>query len=131
MKFPSQPWADALRAVVNRDTEYADAARGWEGDILLRVTGGAVDAPAPGIHLDLANGQCRGAQFVPDSRSTESEFVFEASAENWQRVLGRQIDPVQAIMGGALKVRGNMAKLLRFTRAARQLVHDVGSIPVA
>ncbi|MFZ0698839.1 MAG: SCP2 sterol-binding domain-containing protein [Thermoplasmata archaeon] len=130
MKFPSQAWADALRSVVNADTEYADAARGWEGDILLRVTGGTAEAPTPGVHLDLTNGRCRGARFLADSRSTESEFVFEGSAESWQRVLARQIDPVQAIMGGTLKVRGNMAKLLRFTRAARQLVHDVGSIPV-
>lgn len=130
MKFPSQPWADALRSVVNADPEYSEAARGWEGDVLLRVTGAAAEAPAPGVHLELAHGECAGARFLEDSRSTESEFVFEASAESWQRVLRREIDPVQAIMGGTLKVRGNMAKLLRFTRAARQLVHDVGSIPM-
>ncbi len=129
MRFPSQPWADALRVAVNEDAEYAEAARHWEGDILLRVVPEPEGLPAPGVHLDLGDGQCRSARFIEDSRATESEFVFEASEGNWQQVLQRRIDPVQAIMGGTLKVRENMAKLLRFTRAARQLVHDVGTIP--
>jgi len=131
VRFPSQPWADALRVAVNEDAGYAEVARRWEEDILLRVPPpGAEGLPSPGVHRDLGNGQCRSARFIENSRTTESEFVFEASEGNWREVLHRRIDPVPAILGGTLKVRGKMAKLLRFSRVARQLVHDVGTFPL-
>ncbi len=130
MKFPSVEWADALHTALNANPEYAEAARQWEGDILLRVTAASPGGPAPGVRLELEHGSCRAATFEADSANLTSEFVFEASAASWAKLIRREIDPVGAIMNGTIRVRGNLAKLMRFTRAAKVLVETAGAIPV-
>lgn len=129
MKFPSSEWASALQQALNQNTAYADAARAWVGDILLLVRPADASAPAPGIQLDLANGTCRSATFYPDAREVKSEFVYEGSPENWARLMRHEVDPVKAIMEGTFRVRGNLAKLMRFTRAAKELVETASNVP--
>lgn len=129
LRFPSPEWATAFREALNADGEYRAAAAAWEGDLLLRLTPPAPDRPAPGILLDLAHGECRAATFHADSRSVASEFVYEGPAENWERLVRGELDPVRAILDGTFKVRGNLLKLSRFTRAAKALVETAASIP--
>ncbi|MGB6500913.1 MAG: SCP2 sterol-binding domain-containing protein [Thermoplasmata archaeon] len=128
MRFPSAEWADAFRAALNENPEYRDAAAAWEGEILFRVSTGTGGA-APGIHLALAHGACSAATFHPDSSSVASEFVYEGSAENWGRLLRGELDPVKAILDGTFRMRGNLLKASRFTRAAKALVETAASVP--
>ena len=129
MKFPSEEWANAFRSALNVNRRYAEAAQQWEGDILLRVAPASPEAPAPGIHLVLAHGTCSAAAFLADSRSASSEFVFEATEENWRKLLRRELDPVSALLNRTIRVQGNLPKLMRFTRAAKELVDTAGEIP--
>ncbi len=125
MRFPSAEWADAYRAQLGDNAAYREAARAWEGDILLRVTG----TPAPGILLRLSHGECTAAEFYPDSGPVGSEFVYEGPIEQWRRLIRREIDPVRAILDGTFRVRGNLAKLMRFNRAAKELVETATRVP--
>lgn len=129
MRFPSAEWAEALAQALNENEEYRQAAAAWEGDLLLRVLPGAASGPAPGVLLDLYHGSCRAAKFQPDSRTTESEFVYEGSVENWTRLMAGTLDPVGALMDGTFKLRGNLAKAMRFTRAAKELVSTAAGLP--
>jgi len=129
MQFPSAEWAAAYRQALNDNEAYRDAAKAWVGDILLLVRPAAPDAPAPGVHLDLADGGCRAATYYADGRSVASEFVYEGTPENWARLMRHELDPVKAILDGTFKVRGNLAKLMRFTRAAKELVETASNVP--
>jgi len=129
LEFPSAPWADAFRAALTANEEYRAAAAAWEGDLLLRVVPVAAGAPAPGVLLELAHGECRAATFHPDARTVSSEFVYEGTPENWQRLVRGELDPVRAILDGTFKVRGNLLKLARFSRAAKALVETAAAIP--
>jgi putative sterol carrier protein len=129
MAFPSAEWALAFQKALNENAAYADAARAWVGDILLRVRPSDDAQPAPGVLLDLANGVCRGATYYPDSRGVSSEFMYEGSPENWQRLMRHEVDPVKAILDGTFRVKGNLAKLTRFTRAAKELVETASNVP--
>jgi putative sterol carrier protein len=129
MAFPSAEWAAAFHTAINENTAYRDAARAWAGDILLLVKSSDPNAPSPGVHLDLANGECRSAEFHADGRAVSSEFVFEGPIESWQKLMRHEVDPVKAIMDGTLRVRGNLAKLMRFTRAAKELVETASNVP--
>ncbi len=129
MRFPSAEWASAFKAALNANPAYHDAAAAWEGDILLLVRPSDWSAPAPGIHLALSHGECTEATYYADARPVASEFVYEGSPENWERLRRHEIDPVTAILNGTFKVRGNLAKMMRFTRAAKELVETAGSIP--
>ncbi len=129
MKFPSTEWAVAYREALNSNAAYREAAAKWEGDILLRVQLPTPDLPAPGILLALAHGECSAATYHEDARNVASEFVYEGTPENWARLLRKEIDPVKAILDGTFKIRGNLAKMMRFTRAAKELVETASQVP--
>ncbi|MGA9840090.1 MAG: SCP2 sterol-binding domain-containing protein [Thermoplasmata archaeon] len=129
MQFPSADWAAAYRSALNDNAAYREAARAWVGDILLLVRSPGAEAPSPGVHLDLADGRCRAATFYPDARGVSSEFVYEGTPENWQRLMRHELDPVKAILDGTFRVKGNLAKLMRFTRAAKELVETASNVP--
>lgn len=129
MKFPSEEWAAEFRSLLNQNEAYRAAAQAWEGDIMFLVRGPDPNAPAPGIHLALAHGECSAAKFYADARNVSSEFVYEGTPENWEKLRAGQIDPVKAILEGTFKIRGNLAKVMRFTRAAKELVETAAKIP--
>lgn len=129
MKFPSAEWAEAFRSAVNQNSAYQEAAKAWEGDIVFLVRTGDPAAPAPGVHLELAHGQCSSATYHADARNLPSEFVYEGTPENWTRLLRKEVDPVKAILDGTFKIRGNLAKAIRFTRAAKELVETAAAVP--
>ncbi|MCI4355161.1 MAG: SCP2 sterol-binding domain-containing protein [Thermoplasmata archaeon] len=128
VRFPSQEWADRFRAALNANTEYAEAARAWEGDILFLVAPDTAAAKGEGVLLALSHGQCGSAAYVSDPVGVASEFVFEGRREDWTRLLSGELDPVKAILRGTFRIRGNMAKLLRFNRAATLLAATAASI---
>jgi putative sterol carrier protein len=129
VSFPSAEWASAFQKALNGNAAYADAARAWVGDILLRVLPANASEPAPGVLLDLANGSCRAATYYPDAREVASEFVYEGRPEDWQRLMRHELDPVKAILDGTFRAHGNLAKLMRFTRAAKELVETASNVP--
>lgn len=129
MKFPSAEWAAAYRTALNQNEAYRSAAQAWEGDILFLVRPTDASDPAPGIHLALAHGECSAATFYPDARAVASEFVYEGTAENWARLRSGQLDPVKAILDGTFRIKGNLAKAMRFTRAAKELVETAAKVP--
>jgi putative sterol carrier protein len=129
MKFPSAEWATEFQRELNANTAYRDAAKAWVGDLLLLVRPSTPDAAAPGILLVLAHGECSAATYHEDARSVPSEFVYEGTPENWKRLIRREVDPVKAILDGTFKVRGNLAKMMRFTRAAKELVDTASRVP--
>lgn len=129
MRFPSPEWASAFVRALNANAEYREAAAAWEGELLLRVVPDTTDAVAPGVLLDLHHGTCRGARFEADSRRVAAEFVYEGSVASWRRLFAGAVDPVGGLMDGTFRLRGNAAKALRFTRAAKELVATAATIP--
>ena len=129
MQFPSAEWASAYQKALNDNPAYREAAKAWVGDILLLVRSPDPNAPAPGVHLELADGGCQKATFYPDAKGVASEFVYEGTPENWQKLMRHDLDPIKAILDGTFRVKGNLAKLMRFTRAAKELVETASNVP--
>jgi putative sterol carrier protein len=115
-KFPSQAWVEQLMVEINQSTGYAEAAKLWEGDVLMVVTG-------HGAHyLDLWHGQCRSALYLVDFSSKKAEFSLSAALNTWQQVLTGKLDPMQGMMKGQLKLDGNLAKVMQHLKAAQEMV---------
>jgi putative sterol carrier protein len=127
--FPSPEWAAAYQRALNENAAYREAAKAWMGDIMLLVRSSEPNAPAPGVHLELAIGSCQAATFHADAKNIPSEFVYEGTPENWQKLMRHELDPVKAILDGTFRVKGNLAKLMRFTRAAKELVETASNVP--
>jgi putative sterol carrier protein len=129
MRAPSAEWDEALKTKLNANSAYTEAAVAWEGAILLLILPDRLNPTGEGVYLDLRHGKCLKSRYLPDASNVESEFVFQASRENWRRLLRQELDPVRALLDGTFHVRGNLAKLMRFTRAAKELVETAAAIP--
>ncbi len=122
-KFPSPEWTAAFEAEINSSDAYANAAKQWEGDVLLVID------ESPGIYLDLWHGKCRGACLVADVTTVTPEFKIIAPMDKWQSVLAGKLDPVQGMVTRQLKLVGNLVKIMKNVKASQELVRCATKVP--
>lgn len=116
-KFPSAEWVEQFVEEINSSEAYANAAKQWEGDVLLVIESHS------SVYLDLWHGECRSAEFLAENPSDRrAEFTISANLERWQRVLDGKLDPVQGMMTRQLKLDGNLVKIMKNVKAAQELV---------
>jgi putative sterol carrier protein len=122
-KFPSPEWTAAFEQEINTSDAYANAAKSWEGDILLVIE------ESGAIYLDLWHGKARGTEYVENPDTRAAEFKIIASMEKWQRVLANKLDPVQGMVTRQLKLEGNLVKIMKNVKAAQELVRCATRVP--
>lgn len=127
--FPSDGWVKALMVEINQRAAYAEAAKNWEGDFVFVVE--QVDGQSQPIwlYMDLWHGQCREAAQLADDATKKPQFRMSAPLKTWKKVLLKQLDPLQGIMTGQLKLKGNMAVVLKNVKAAKELVECCTLVP--
>ncbi len=111
--FPSDAWVKALKEVLNADSDYARIAANWEGDIVFNVgAGGAATKPLY-LYMDLWHGKCRDAYEMADPSQKKAAFVLSATLPVFTRIIQGQLDAMQAMMTGQLKVAGSMVYMMK------------------
>lgn len=121
--FPSPEWVAAFDQQINTSDAYANAAKTWEGDIVLVIEGGA------GIYLDLWHGKSRKSEFVADPSTLSAEFVISTNMEKWKKVLAGKLDPVQGMVTRQIHLNGNLVKIMKNVKAAQELVRCATKVP--
>ncbi len=129
LAFPSEAWAKQLQEELNKSQDYAEAAATWEGDFYFIVDAGQGVAEEAVMYLDLWHGKCREACMVASKADKTPEFVISAPLAAWKQVIGRKIDPIQALVTRKLKLQGNMLKIMKSVKAANELVRCTTFIP--
>jgi putative sterol carrier protein len=110
--FPSDEWAKAVAGTINNSTEYAEAAKAWEGDICIVVTPeGALKEPVY-VYLDLWHGKAREAYVLRDPGTKKASFIISAPLSTWRRMMEGKLNPFPAFARRQLKVEGNWIKLI-------------------
>jgi putative sterol carrier protein len=56
-------------------------------------------------------------------------YVIRAPYSRWKEVLRGDLDPVKGMMQGKLKLQGDLATIVRYVRAANELVHLTMQVP--
>ncbi len=129
--FPSTEWVEAFAERINASATYRDAAATWEGAIafvFLAEPDRGVPADVWAL-LDLWHGGCRSARIVGPDEGGAAPYVLRAPYTRWRSILEGELDPVKAMMQGKLKVQGNLATIIRYVRAANELVRLTGTVP--
>ena len=146
MKVFSEEWVEAYIKSINDNPNYRASASWWEGDFLFIVEpSGNLDKEVK-MFVGLYKGDCTGGKIlspgeehvvlkpgsdpVPlkEGEPPAVEFVFSGTYDNWLKVLKKELDPIQGLMAGKFKLVGNMAKVMRATKAAQELVNSSASI---
>lgn len=124
MLFPSDEWVEEWIKKLNNYKAYQQAAATWEGDFLfvLEADGGLTEVVT--MYVDLWHGKCRQAWVVsPDKPAPDDvEFEWRGKYGNWIKLLRGEIGPIKALLQQKFKLKGDMAKVLRATKAAMELV---------
>ena len=130
--FPSREWMDVYVQRINESPDYREAAATWEGDVAY------VFEPEPdkGVSeeiwswLDLWHGECRQARYgISAEEGQKAKFVIRAPYSRWKEVINKELDPVKGMMQGKLKLKGDLPTIVRYVKAANELVNLAASVP--
>lgn len=129
--FPSDEWLGLYLDRINASSDYREAATDWEGDISF-VFEAEPDKNVPDdvwAWLDLWHGECRAARVVREAEGANARYVIRAPYSRWKEVLSGDLDPVKGMMQGKLKLQGDLPTIIRYVRAANELVHLTTTVP--
>lgn len=121
--FPSDEWIKALCVELNQSQAYKQAAAKWEGDLVFVVEKGGSLEGDHYLYLDLWHGACRSARALSGAGEANAEFTLAAPLATWKRVISGELDPIRALTGRQLKLKGNMLKIIKTPKAAIELVN--------
>ena len=122
-KFPSAEWLAEYVTKLNSNANYEDAARKWEGAMTFVVQKDGLFEKDAYLYMDLFHGKCRASQFsytIGDLPPAQYKYIGPFT--NWKRLINKEIDPIQGILTGKFKLEGSMMTIMRFTRAAKEMV---------
>jgi putative sterol carrier protein len=127
-KFPSDEWIKAMAVEINNSESYRKAAAKWEGDFYFVAEPPGIPEPVY-LYLDLWHGESRAAGAVATEDEKSPEFIIRAPVSTWKRVIHKKLDPIQGMITGQLKLKGTMSKIMRFPKAASELVNCATLVP--
>lgn len=122
--FPSDAWVKQLEVELNRSEAYAEAGKNWEGDFYFVIDPDKENPQQEStyLYMDLWHGKCRAAYAVHDKSEKNPAFVMSGTFSKWKRVVTAQLDPLQGLMTGQLKLKGNMVMVMKNVKAAQEMV---------
>jgi putative sterol carrier protein len=138
--FPSEEWVAAFKEKINSNPNYKESGANWEHgtislimqfdqDILDKIRKDPVlskqmkeGETAVGVWLDLYHGVCREARRVTAEEAEKAKFVIIGDYARWKSVMKKELDPVKGMMQGKLKLKGDLPTIVRFVKAAQDLV---------
>ncbi|TFG04024.1 MAG: hypothetical protein EU539_11770 [Promethearchaeota archaeon] len=145
-KFATQEWADQYVKAINDNKNYKEAAgpsgfppNGWEGDFIFEIEPSGPVSDKITMWIGLYHGDCTGAKILDEGEKWkllkpgeeksgdidyEVEFVYSAKYDSWVKILKKELDPIRALLSGQAKLQGDMAKVMRATKAAQELVNS-------
>jgi putative sterol carrier protein len=126
----SPEWAAAYEKLIRENKEYKKLAEGWEGTVVIHILAN----PELGFDqdsfmlMDLWHGDCRSVRLVPRQVGEKGDYVLSGELERWEAVNAGELDVTKAMMQGKIKLKGNLATIVRYMKASTQLTVISSSI---
>ena len=124
-------WAAAYKEELNRSDVYRQAGKGWKWTVGL-ITEAEPDKGVPddiGLFLDLFEGEAREVKIVSADEARQCDFVITAPYSRWKEVMKKELDPTKAMLQGKLKLKGDLPTIVRYVKAANELVNLAQTVP--
>ena len=130
--FPSQPWADSLKKVLNEDKPFEEHGKTWgvefKGDFLFEIQAGAGLEKTTYLYLNLKDGKVLDSIIYEDKPELDTGYVVSASYANWKPPVKGQKDFIECIIRGQLKLDGDMGRFMRYAKFARALADALDKV---
>jgi len=128
--FPSDAWIKALSAKLNDSDSYERSAKSWEGDFIFVVEPDGDYSDTAYLFLGLYHGKSPDAAMIDNLDDRVAHYTIRAPYGTWLKVLAGKIDPIQGMMTRQLKLKGNMMMIMRYPKAAQEIMACTKLIPI-
>jgi putative sterol carrier protein len=128
-KFPSDEWIQEFSRQLNASPDYERSGKLWEGDFLFIIEPDESFAQAAYMYLDLFHGKCRRAAQLTGPDEIQTGYVLSATYATWRKVIEAKLDPIQGLMTRKLKLKGDLLQVMRYPKAAKDMVDCVLRVP--
>jgi putative sterol carrier protein len=124
--FGSNEWLEAYVTLYNSKPGLQAALKDLTAKVAYEFTDRPDIAPK---YVWIKNGVVEEYGEVADD--TEPEYIIRANYEIWKVMTLGEMDPMNALMAGKVKVTGNMAALLKHAEGFKQTFEVVEAIPTS
>jgi len=122
--FGSTEWLDAYAKLYNSKPDLQAALK----DLTAKVAYEFTDRPdIPPKFVYIKDGVIEEYGVVDDIN--DNEYIIRANYDIWKTMTLGELDPMNALMAGKVKVTGNMAALLKHAEGFKQTFEVVEAIP--
>ncbi len=128
-RFPSDAWIVELSRLLNESPSYEGSAKDWEGDFIFVVEPDEAYSETAYLFLGLRHGKSTGAALLSSSDERPAEYRITAPFSVWRKVIEGTLDPIQGMMMRKLKLAGNLMKIMRYPKAAKEIVSCCADVP--
>jgi putative sterol carrier protein len=125
VKFPSEEWINEFGRQINASEPYEKSGKDWEGDWVFIVEADKVLPEAAYFFIGLLHGKCTDTAMMASENEREAQYFMRGSYSTWRRVIEGKLDPIQGLMMRKFKLKGNLMKVMRYPRSAKELVNCV------
>ncbi|MBN1483536.1 MAG: SCP2 sterol-binding domain-containing protein [Chloroflexia bacterium] len=129
IRFPSDAWIKELSRLLNESESYERSAKDWEGDFLFVIQEDDALADTAYLYMDLYHGKSPSAAELSGPEEKQAAYVLEAPFGTWRRVIEGKLDPIQGMMTRQLELSGNMMQIMRYPKAAKEIVSCCAVVP--
>ncbi len=115
--FPSEEWIKALEGILYNDEEYKKAGADWEGDMIMVMEAepGLLDEPF-NYYSKPHHGDLVESYKLDSIEGKEAAFIISGPYSVWKSVVKGEVDAMQMMMKGKLRIKGDMQYLLRYAK---------------
>ena len=128
-KFPSDEWIQEFSCQLNASPEYERSGHVWEGDFLFIIEADESYPETVYMYLDLFHGKCRRAAQLSSLDEVRTGYILSATYSTWRKVIEGKLDPIQGLMTRKLKLKGDLLQVMRYPKAAKDMVNCVLRVP--
>jgi putative sterol carrier protein len=125
LTFPSVEWMEEYKKQINVSEGYKKAAATWTAGAVALVISARPEIGINedfGMWLDLHQGVCREAKKVTLEEAQKAPFCITSDYARWKQVIKKELEPVKGMMQGKLKLKGDLPTIVRYVKAAQELV---------
>lgn len=128
LKFGTEEWINAYLEKLNNNKAYEESAKTWEGDFIFVIEpDGSLDHQVR-FYVDLWHGKARSARPLKEGEEVEAEYVFSGKWGNWDKLIDEKLGPIKGLMARKFKLKGDMKKVMRAVKAAKNLVKTIAMV---
>jgi len=129
VKFPSDEWVKEFANQINGSKAYEESGKDWEGDWIFIVEADNAYPKTVYFFIGLYHGKVTDAAMIENEHARDAQYFMRGSFTTWRKTIEGKLDPIQALMTRKFKLKGNLTKVLRYPRSAKELVNCVKRVP--